>query len=308
MRKKGLITLFVVLAMMCMLGAMTYAAAETITTKDYFALRDGTMTFSSFTGSAQVVTTESATSRCNFIEDTVFGVNFPGSSHRFFNFSSDGYLMFHGAYFLSDYIYIPAGNVVEWLPDELEIGATYSVGWSRLEYSFSSCQFLGMGSDTLSITVTGPYTEVVDAGIFKTYRFDYVDNWNASTGSAGVSKRSFWLAKEIGFVKMEYGNHIYDLVSCSSCPPAAPTMELTTDGTEVTISWAAAFATEYTLFYAPYPYTGPETIRSIDMGTETGISENLWEGAAFYVAIEASNSFGKSGRSNIGFFEIQEIE
>jgi len=87
--------------------------------------------------------------------------------------------------------------------------------------------------------------------------------------------------------------------------PAAPTLTVTTAGTRVTLSWnAVSGATGYTLFYAPHPYTGPETIASVDMGTQTGISVNLWEGAAFYVAVQANNSAGISGYSNIEYFII----
>jgi len=89
-------------------------------------------------------------------------------------------------------------------------------------------------------------------------------------------------------------------------PPFAPTLTVTTSGTTVTASWTTvAGATGYTLSYAPYPYTGPESIVSVDMGTQTGISVNLWEGAAFYVAVQAYNSAGSSGYSNIEQFSIE---
>jgi hypothetical protein len=88
-------------------------------------------------------------------------------------------------------------------------------------------------------------------------------------------------------------------------PPAAPTLTLTTAGTLVTLSWSAVSgATGYTLSYAQCPYAGPETIFSIDMGTQTGISVNLWEGASFFVAVQANNSAGSSDYSNIGYFLI----
>ena len=78
-------------------------------------------------------------------------------------------------------------------------------------------------------------------------------------------------------------------------------------GSNVTVSWGAVSgATGYTLFYAPYPYTGSETIKSVDMGGQTSISVNLWQGAAFYVAVQAYNTVGSSGYSNIGLFSVQE--
>ena len=86
---------------------------------------------------------------------------------------------------------------------------------------------------------------------------------------------------------------------------AAPTLTVANAGTKVTLSWSAVSgATGYTLFYAPHPYTGPETIGSVDMGGQTGISANLSTGASFYIAVQAYNSAGSSGYSNIEHFVI----
>lgn len=85
----------------------------------------------------------------------------------------------------------------------------------------------------------------------------------------------------------------------------APTLTVTTSGTTVSLSWMSVTgATGYTLVYAPYPYTGPDSIRNIPMGTQTSMSASLWESAAFYVAIQAYNSIGSSGYSNIEHFSI----
>ena len=85
-----------------------------------------------------------------------------------------------------------------------------------------------------------------------------------------------------------------------------PTLTVTTSGTTVSLSWTSvAGATGYTLYYAPYPYTGPDSIADIPMGTQTSISASLWEGAAFYVAVQAYVSGKSSGYSNIEYFVIQ---
>jgi lysophospholipase L1-like esterase len=98
----------------------------------------------------------------------------------------------------------------------------------------------------------------------------------------------------------------YQAVSGAS-KPVAPILTVTSAGTSVTLAWSTVSgATAYTLSYAPYPYTGSETIKSVDMGGQTSISVNLWEGAAFYVAVQAYNTVGRSGYSNIGFFSVQE--
>ena len=91
----------------------------------------------------------------------------------------------------------------------------------------------------------------------------------------------------------------------SVSPPAAPTLAATTTGINVSISWnAVSGASGYTLFYAPYPYTGPETIGNVDMGTKTNISADLWKGASFYLAVQAKNSAGSSGYSDIVHFVV----
>ena len=91
----------------------------------------------------------------------------------------------------------------------------------------------------------------------------------------------------------------------SLIPPNAPTITVTTSGTTVTISFnAVANANGYTLNYAPHPYTGPDSIKSLDLRTETSVSFVLSKGSAFYVAVQAYNWFGESDYSNIEYFVI----
>ena len=86
-------------------------------------------------------------------------------------------------------------------------------------------------------------------------------------------------------------------------PLPAPTLSVATNGTTVALSWTSVSnATGYTLYYAPYPTATP--IGSINMKTQTNVSYALQEGAAFYVAVQAYNSFGNSGYSNIEYFFI----
>jgi len=87
--------------------------------------------------------------------------------------------------------------------------------------------------------------------------------------------------------------------------PTEPTLTATTSGTKVSLSWTSvAGAAGYTLYYAPYPYTGPDSIGNIPMGSQTSMSASLWNGASFYVAVQAYNGFGNSGYSNIEYFVI----
>ena len=75
------------------------------------------------------------------------------------------------------------------------------------------------------------------------------------------------------------------LVGGISLALEAPTLTVSTAGTTLSLSWTSvAGATGYTLSYAPAPYTGPDTIGSIPMGTQTSWSATLWEGAAYDAA------------------------
>ena len=81
----------------------------------------------------------------------------------------------------------------------------------------------------------------------------------------------------------------------------APALTVTTSGTTVSLSWTSvAGATGYTLYYAPYPKADP--IGNIPMGDKTSMSASLPDGSAFYVAVQAYDSVGSSGYSNIGYF------
>jgi|LGOV01.1.fsa_nt_gb hypothetical protein len=86
--------------------------------------------------------------------------------------------------------------------------------------------------------------------------------------------------------------------------PLEPVLDISTSGMNVTASWnSISNATRYTLFYAPYP--DASYIGSVDMGNQTSVSVDLWEGAAFYVAVQAYNSAGNSDYSNITSFVIE---
>ncbi len=87
--------------------------------------------------------------------------------------------------------------------------------------------------------------------------------------------------------------------------PASPVLAVSTSGMMLNLSWDLVNeAASYTLYYAPYPFEGADTIRQIEVGTDTHFSATLWEGASFYVALTASNEGGESEYSNIERFTI----
>ena len=96
-------------------------------------------------------------------------------------------------------------------------------------------------------------------------------------------------------------------VGCKVPLPAVglPLITVLVNGTEVTVSWDAVDnAEEYTLFYAPFPYKGTKTIKSIDLGDVGSITAQLWNGASFYVALKAYNADSVSDYSNIELFTL----
>ncbi|MBC8420934.1 MAG: cytochrome C [Desulfobacterales bacterium] len=84
-----------------------------------------------------------------------------------------------------------------------------------------------------------------------------------------------------------------------------PIFSVIVAGTKVTGFWSAVEgATGYLLSYAPSPYTGPDTIVTLDMGTLNTISVDLQPGAAYLAAVQARDSTGLSVYSNIEGIKI----
>ena len=87
--------------------------------------------------------------------------------------------------------------------------------------------------------------------------------------------------------------------------PSEPKLLLAISGLQLSLSWYnVANADGYNFSYAPAPYNGPDTITTIDMADKTSFSVELWDGAAFFVAVQAYNDVGVSAYSNIEYFEI----
>ena len=86
---------------------------------------------------------------------------------------------------------------------------------------------------------------------------------------------------------------------------SAPTLSVLTLGVEITLSWSSVpGAVDYTLYYAPYPYSGEDSINSISMGATQSFSATLTDGTAYYVAITANNGTSESSYSNVELITI----
>ncbi len=86
-------------------------------------------------------------------------------------------------------------------------------------------------------------------------------------------------------------------------PPGPITLSVALNGVQTTLSWTPAQgATNYTLFFAPYPDL--PYISSAPLGGLTEISGDLWDGAAFYMAVGAYDATGLIAVSNIVKFHV----
>lgn len=87
--------------------------------------------------------------------------------------------------------------------------------------------------------------------------------------------------------------------------PSAPVISCEVEGTHLTINWDDNHEVlGYTLLYAPYPYTGPQSISSMEIGLKTSFSIDLWDGAKYYVAVTAWDASGTSEYSNVEWFTV----
>lgn len=74
-------------------------------------------------------------------------------------------------------------------------------------------------------------------------------------------------------------------------------------GDTVTLAWdPSEGATGYVVLYAPYPHGEP--IERLDVGNQTEVTLNVWEGAAFYLGVQAYKEDTVSDLSEIVTFMV----
>ncbi|TRZ69719.1 MAG: hypothetical protein D4S02_01590 [Rhodocyclaceae bacterium] len=84
-----------------------------------------------------------------------------------------------------------------------------------------------------------------------------------------------------------------------------PVLTAKTSGLTISLSWTSVSgATGYSLYYAPYPYAGPNTIGSVDLGVTTKLSADLWVGASYYLAVTSYDKAGLVAYSNVELITI----
>jgi len=102
----------------------------------------------------------------------------------------------------------------------------------------------------------------------------------------------------------------FTVISTNAFAIDAPILSVTTANSDLSLSWSnVPGATGYKLYFAPNPYLGPNTISSVDIGTNTSFSVTLWDGASFFIAVTAldGSASGESNYSNIELFTIQNL-
>lgn len=84
-----------------------------------------------------------------------------------------------------------------------------------------------------------------------------------------------------------------------------PRLAVGTDQQALNLSWeSVSGASGYRLYYAPYPYTGPDSVAVLEMGASLSLSGELAEGSAYLVAVEAYAGSTVSALSNVEYFVL----
>lgn len=86
--------------------------------------------------------------------------------------------------------------------------------------------------------------------------------------------------------------------------PTAPLLSYSQSGHHLQLNWYPVDeATDYRLLYAPIPKVEPKAIAGIDLGSATSFAVDLWENAAFYFAVEATDAQEAGSSSSVSNIE-----
>jgi len=200
-----------------MLGSVFCSAGTAFETKDYWILTDGY--HGEFTNSLYIDVYDDFWPH---ITEKVFHVDYNGTYGPLQKYDVSGNLLQYGYNWGANGYFVVTPSPATLFPAIMESGKTYHTYWQRQEYN-SFGNYLGMGSDDVTITVTGPEDISVPAGTFTTFKLDIEDKWTNSSGSKGTSDSQYWVAKDIGWVKFVRNNITYELLHSPYLPPTATT-------------------------------------------------------------------------------------
>ena len=197
----------------------TISSAESITTKDYWVLRNGYN--EEFTNGSNLIVTYQAS-------EGLFHVDLMGTGTQLQNYDASGNLWYYGTRWASGgYFTVSPGKAL--FPAVIEVGRTYpAVEWVRDEYDESGI-YHGPGRDSVVVTVTPETVTLSSGATYETYKFTLVDTWSDSFGNSNVLTDVYWVAKGVGWVKIIRDGLTYELEGSGSLP-STPTMSLSTPG------------------------------------------------------------------------------
>ncbi len=174
-----------------------------------------------------------------------------------------------------------------------------------------------MSLDKTGISISITWTEVSGADGYRLYYTPYPYSGPASIRGVDMGSQtqvSYTLWEDATYYvsvtayddsgESYHSNTELFLLSSYSAPShGAPRLTLKTEAYDLSASWSTVpSATNYRLYYAPYPFSDPKTIGSMNMGANTELNTTLWHGAAYYVAVTADSPSGESGYSNVELF------
>jgi len=86
---------------------------------------------------------------------------------------------------------------------------------------------------------------------------------------------------------------------------STPRLSISSSDDQVTINWTAVDnAIGYKLYFAAYPYKPGDSIGEIEMGNILSFNVSLWDGTAYYVAIQSYTDANTTAYSNIEYFVL----
>ena len=289
---------FMVLGGALMLGSVFCSAGVSFETEDHWILTEGY--HEEFTHSLYI---DISYDFWPHIIEEVFHVKYNSRYGPLQKYDASGNLLQYGYDWGPEGYFIITPSPAELFPAVMESGKTYYTYWQRQEYSATG-SYLGMGSDNVTITVSGPENIVVPAGTFTTFKLDIVDKWTNSSGESGTSLSQYWVAKCIGWVQFVRDNITGSLLHSPYLPPTATTGSATSvistsatlngtvnpNGASATVVFEYGTTTSYgsRVTASQSPLTGCH-----DQGVSANVT-GLMPGTTYHYRVMATNSAGTS--------------
>jgi len=306
-KTKYYVTLFI-FSLSLVIGLAGSVFGTTIATNQYWILTDGYR--GDFSNNRYIYVSYS--NFLPYITEQVYHIEYSGTSGPLQKYDSSGKLLQYGYRWQTGSGYCVVDPPAQFLPASMDTGKTYTAGWSRKEYNDSNI-YLGDGSDSLTITVSGPEYVPVPAGTFTAYKLYVVDNWRNSSGTTGSSISEYWLAKGVGWVKLIRDGVIFELRSAT--PIAATGLANSISTNSATLNGTVNPVGSATTYYFEYGPTASYGMRTESVGAGSGTSDiavtaavtDLTPATTYHFRVRASNSSGTSYGNDQTFTTLSDV-